>query len=74
MNAEVIKNFITAFTGVTVKNILSIKLKDYDDNHGPIGKHYIVDAEIDTGEHKNCFVNREALDNYETKNVVWIKE
>lgn len=73
MEQNTVIKFIELNSNVKIKKIKSIKLKDYDDDIGQIGKHFIVEVETINDENKKCYVNREAFDAFENKNqnIIW---
>jgi hypothetical protein len=69
-----------------IEKILEVKIKDYDDDHGPMGEHYIVKLEqrvpdftLTSGSsykliESQCLVNTRQFNNFVEKNkaVIWL--
>lgn len=72
-NKEILKKFIEEKGDIKIRDIVDVKIKDYDDCIGSIGKHFIVNVITDWGAQKKCYVNRENLDCYMTSinSVIW---
>jgi len=54
MNKELLVKFIEKKTGLDIKEIKSVELKDSDDEYGCIGEHYVVEL---VSRYENYFSN-----------------
>ena len=88
MNKELLTKFIEKKTGLNIKEISSVVLKDTDDEYGCIGEHYVVDCttqsdnyfigndnEIETEIYnKKCLIRVDEYDRYlsSINSIIWL--
>jgi len=60
---------------IVITRIVGLKIKDWDDDIGCIGEHYIVDCEIKGKglKPRMCYVKRQLFNNFRNKSesIIW---
>ena len=86
MDKGLLANFIERKSGLDIKEVTEVKLKDYDDDYGAINEHYIVNCKIMFEEYfgeddteieileKQCLVRVDEYKRYSenVSSVIWL--